>query len=149
ASRDAPDAARTNAARPAADTRTESPTGQPSPTAHTFRTPATSLIHHRSMFRSPTDRLPRRQLAHQLHHPTTSRLRRRRSSLKLKLRHRRMKLTLRLDPPRHMPRHQPLRRPRVVIENRFARLLRSEEHTSELQSREKLVCRLLLEKKNQ
>src|SRR5690606_42034154 len=28
-----------------------------------------------------------------------------------------------------------------------ARLLRSEEHTSELQSREKLVCRLLLEKK--
>src|SRR5690606_41670406 len=26
--------------------------------------------------------------------------------------------------------------------------LRSEEHTSELQSREKLVCRLLLEKKN-
>src|SRR5690606_39688308 len=29
-----------------------------------------------------------------------------------------------------------------------ARRLRSEEHTSELQSREKLVCRLLLEKKN-
>src|SRR6266511_5626484 len=28
-----------------------------------------------------------------------------------------------------------------------ARLERSEEHTSELQSREKLVCRLLLEKK--
>src|SRR5690606_40488077 len=28
-----------------------------------------------------------------------------------------------------------------------ARLNRSEEHTSELQSREKLVCRLLLEKK--
>src|SRR5690606_39521592 len=28
------------------------------------------------------------------------------------------------------------------------RLLRSEEHTSELQSRENLVCRLLLEKKN-
>src|SRR5690606_42140441 len=28
------------------------------------------------------------------------------------------------------------------------RWLRSEEHTSELQSREKLVCRLLLEKKN-
>src|SRR5690606_41719008 len=27
-------------------------------------------------------------------------------------------------------------------------LLRSEEHTSELQSRENLVCRLLLEKKN-
>src|SRR5690606_39656605 len=31
----------------------------------------------------------------------------------------------------------------------FARLgVRSEEHTSELQSRENLVCRLLLEKKN-
>src|SRR3989442_10545846 len=29
----------------------------------------------------------------------------------------------------------------------FARLLRSEEHTSELQSRPHLVCRLLLEKK--
>src|SRR5436309_8451317 len=28
------------------------------------------------------------------------------------------------------------------------RLVRSEEHTSELQSRENLVCRLLLEKKN-
>src|SRR5690606_39688512 len=28
------------------------------------------------------------------------------------------------------------------------RLLRSEEHTSELQSRENLVCRLMLEKKN-
>src|SRR5690606_2455808 len=28
------------------------------------------------------------------------------------------------------------------------RLIRSEEHTSELQSRENLVCRLLLEKKN-
>src|SRR5690606_39291656 len=29
----------------------------------------------------------------------------------------------------------------------YRRLLRSEEHTSELQSRENLVCRLLLEKK--
>src|SRR2546428_4563496 len=29
-----------------------------------------------------------------------------------------------------------------------ARLIRSEEHTSELQSRSDLVCRLLLEKKN-
>src|SRR3712207_7441697 len=31
--------------------------------------------------------------------------------------------------------------------NRFHRDLRSEEHTSELQSRQYLVCRLLLEKK--
>src|SRR5690606_41968549 len=30
----------------------------------------------------------------------------------------------------------------------FQRRIRSEEHTSELQSRENLVCRLLLEKKN-
>src|SRR3712207_7179082 len=30
----------------------------------------------------------------------------------------------------------------------FARSIRSEEHTSELQSRQYLVCRLLLEKKN-
>src|SRR5690606_41405649 len=33
-----------------------------------------------------------------------------------------------------------------LVVDRF--LLRSEEHTSELQSRENLVCRLLLEKKN-
>src|SRR5690606_29509591 len=33
-------------------------------------------------------------------------------------------------------------------ESRELRLGRSEEHTSELQSRENLVCRLLLEKKN-
>src|SRR5690606_41221396 len=38
-------------------------------------------------------------------------------------------------------RHHPARGPEE--------LLRSEEHTSELQSRENLVCRLLLEKKNQ
>src|SRR3712207_8268566 len=31
----------------------------------------------------------------------------------------------------------------------FRRVLRSEEHTSELQSRQYLVCRLLLEKKNE
>src|SRR5690606_39325478 len=34
------------------------------------------------------------------------------------------------------------------IRRLFAEPSRSEEHTSELQSREKLVCRLLLEKKN-
>src|SRR5690606_41809272 len=31
---------------------------------------------------------------------------------------------------------------------KYAEAVRSEEHTSELQSRENLVCRLLLEKKN-
>src|SRR3712207_7180240 len=36
-----------------------------------------------------------------------------------------------------------------VAGHRLAHLARSEEHTSELQSRQYLVCRLLLEKKNQ
>src|SRR5690606_18615713 len=37
----------------------------------------------------------------------------------------------------------------VILGGRLGYILfRSEEHTSELQSREKLVCRLLLEKKN-
>src|SRR5690606_42093852 len=36
----------------------------------------------------------------------------------------------------------------VEFAARLNRFDRSEEHTSELQSREKLVCRLLLEKKN-
>src|SRR3712207_6884901 len=35
-----------------------------------------------------------------------------------------------------------------LLEGGVARELRSEEHTSELQSRQYLVCRLLLEKKN-
>src|SRR5690349_23549773 len=35
----------------------------------------------------------------------------------------------------------------VPTEERFAAMARSEEHTSELQSRRDLVCRLLLEKK--
>src|SRR5690606_40332971 len=39
-------------------------------------------------------------------------------------------------------------RPRVTSFSMWPRR-RSEEHTSELQSRENLVCRLLLEKKNQ
>src|SRR3712207_3800346 len=37
---------------------------------------------------------------------------------------------------------------RVVARSAFTKDLRSEEHTSELQSRQYLVCRLLLEKKN-
>src|SRR3712207_7579392 len=43
------------------------------------------------------------------------------------------------------PRQRPTSAPRPVAR---ARLQRSEEHTSELQSRQYLVCRLLLEKKN-
>src|SRR3712207_6880793 len=38
--------------------------------------------------------------------------------------------------------------PRSDVETPRARISRSEEHTSELQSRQYLVCRLLLEKKN-
>src|SRR3712207_7146147 len=38
--------------------------------------------------------------------------------------------------------------PAVRTEGRGEHLVRSEEHTSELQSRQYLVCRLLLEKKN-
>src|SRR5436309_10153576 len=46
---------------------------------------------------------------------------------------------------RRGPRASPGRRPSRRRDRRLG--LRSEEHTSELQSREKLVCRLLLEKK--
>src|SRR3712207_8027739 len=35
-----------------------------------------------------------------------------------------------------------------IVESKSLKLFRSEEHTSELQSRQYLVCRLLLEKKN-
>src|SRR3712207_7824185 len=38
---------------------------------------------------------------------------------------------------------------RVAVQGRRVVLRRSEEHTSELQSRQYLVCRLLLEKKKQ
>src|SRR2546428_5832257 len=37
--------------------------------------------------------------------------------------------------------------PETVKHGRYEQLVRSEEHTSELQSRSDLVCRLLLEKK--
>src|SRR3712207_7482201 len=37
---------------------------------------------------------------------------------------------------------------REIVESSFRKGVRSEEHTSELQSRQYLVCRLLLEKKN-
>src|SRR3712207_7800488 len=46
-------------------------------------------------------------------------------------------------PTTTIPRH-----PTLAARTRLASLPRSEEHTSELQSRQYLVCRLLLEKKN-
>src|SRR6478672_13464362 len=44
---------------------------------------------------------------------------------------------------------RPRSRPRPGGRRRVGRLARSEEHTSELQSRSDLVCRLLLEKKKE
>src|SRR3712207_7943436 len=49
-------------------------------------------------------------------------------------------------PPRHLP-VQAQREQRRPGQRGSGRQLRSEEHTSELQSRQYLVCRLLLEKK--
>src|SRR2546427_4447346 len=46
----------------------------------------------------------------------------------------------------HVPHRDQLSRPHGILEPRERRL-RSEEHTSELQSQSNLVCRLLLEKK--
>src|SRR5207249_9274339 len=43
---------------------------------------------------------------------------------------------------------RPLRRPRIPPPMRRGGYIRSEEHTSELQSRFDLVCRLLLQKKS-
>src|SRR5690349_22176126 len=43
---------------------------------------------------------------------------------------------------------RPRQAPRPATSSRRVRPARSEEHTSELQSRRDLVCRLLLEKKN-
>src|SRR3712207_8854750 len=52
---------------------------------------------------------------------------------------------------RIVPRRDPHQRPQVQggeVVRRQGQRARSEEHTSELQSRQYLVCRLLLEKKN-
>src|SRR5690606_41723920 len=49
-----------------------------------------------------------------------------------------------LDPPQPLP--DPERGQQLLFGAGQAKGLRSEEHTSELQSRENLVCRLLLEK---
>src|SRR3712207_9572377 len=61
---------------------------------------------------------------------------------------RRGEVPLRPRPPRRH-RHRPLARgPAPLLRPGPALRGRSEEHTSELQSRQYLVCRLLLEKKN-
>src|SRR3712207_6896590 len=51
------------------------------------------------------------------------------------------RVELAADPRRH--------RPALPVGGEFGQKPRSEEHTSELQSRQYLVCRLLLEKKNE
>src|SRR3712207_7869627 len=53
-----------------------------------------------------------------------------------------------LQRPQHVREPQPDELHVVVLRLLQYALLRSEEHTSELQSRQYLVCRLLLEKKN-
>src|SRR5256886_11302257 len=54
---------------------------------------------------------------------------------------------IRASSPGQRSAFEPVRRTRAEAGSRVARL-RSEEHTSELQSQSNLVCRLLLEKKN-
>src|SRR5699024_12104477 len=101
---------------------------------HSLRTPPTTLISPLSLH----DALPILRLGHHTF-PRSARSRSRR--LPAGRRH-----PLRRD-HRSAPRLGALRRrhPRSV---RSLRTPRSEEHTSELQSRFDLVCRLLLEKKN-
>src|SRR3712207_8077588 len=63
------------------------------------------------------------------------------SQVEQKARHRRSRLPPRRGPPEQLGRAQD-----VAVRHDGVHL-RSEEHTSELQSRQYLVCRLLLEKK--
>src|SRR3712207_7033923 len=96
------------------------------------------LIHlyHQSFFFLMIRRPPRSTL---FPYTTLSRSRRRAQA-----RHARLPVRLpRCPPPPARPRHHPGQTPRPLA----APPLRSEEHTSELQSRQYLVCRLLLEKK--
>src|SRR5207244_11081001 len=51
--------------------------------------------------------------------------------------------------PHRRETRRPCQRPNAKIGSETRRLRRSEEHTSELQSPDHLVCRLLLEKKKQ
>src|SRR5690606_41181508 len=54
----------------------------------------------------------------------------------------------RFDPVQLLPGVEGCAGGELPLESRARLRIRSEEHTSELQSRENLVCRLLLEKKN-
>src|SRR3712207_8521034 len=88
------------------------------------RPPRSTLFPYTTLFRSPhrQRRLPPRPLAH---HPGPGPA---------------------VPDGRRRPRPPPPPRQRIQPRD-LRRALRSEEHTSELQSRQYLVCRLLLEKK--
>src|SRR5258708_4737819 len=58
-----------------------------------------------------------------------------------------LEVTVPLSPPGSGPRHWFAARKRGTVTSRTFVAARSEEHTSELQSPDHLVCRLLLEKK--
>src|SRR5690606_41715355 len=71
-----------------------------------------------------------------------------RSNAALRLRHESSRATIAAPCPVPRAGARVTREPRFSRVDRFeSHLPRSEEHTSELQSRENLVCRLLLEKK--
>src|SRR2546428_4549359 len=91
------------------------------------RPPRSTLFPYTTLFRS---------------HPGRAAARARRQDLERRAR-------LRESGPRQQPSElRAARRPRVLRADRFGDpRRRSEEHTSELQSRSDLVCRLLLEKK--
>src|SRR3712207_7097086 len=85
------------------------------------RPPRSTLFPYTTLFRSQDRLLPVGLVLHRLLHPALG-----------------VRLLVQRVPPAHLPRH----------ERDVPVALRSEEHTSELQSRQYLVCRLLLEKKN-
>src|SRR5258708_39280178 len=91
------------------------------------RPPRSTLFPYTTLFRSET-RAPRRRI-----HRLAGLTRHRRRLMSFKLPFRMYKIPY-FGQPRRIP-------------PRGCRLLRSEEHTSELQSPDHLVCRLLLEKK--
>src|SRR3712207_6898917 len=88
------------------------------------RPPRSTLFPYTTLFRSLQSRLHRFDSGRRLSHST-------------------LRVTYRKSPETRMS-PGPTRSPLVSPVN-----ARSEEHTSELQSRQYLVCRLLLEKKNQ
>src|SRR3712207_8571592 len=94
------------------------------------RPPRSTLFPYTTLFRSVVlvDTVPQVALTGRVEEQVDPELERRAVPLVVPL----------LPPPRHVRRR---------VEHQDPRAVRSEEHTSELQSRQYLVCRLLLEKK--